>query len=132
VLFLCLAVGAAGLPPLSGFLGKAMILAAAPIAQARTLWPAVLVSGLLLIVALSRTGTRLFWAIPASEAYAAAPHAAPHGARKKLAACALLLACVIAATLGAGPLKRWLDASAAQLLDRAAYVHAVLRAPANG
>ncbi|MFP6561564.1 monovalent cation/H+ antiporter subunit D [Paraburkholderia sp. B3] len=120
------AVGAAGLPPLSGFLGKAMVLAATPIDKAATLWPAVLLSSLLLIVALSRTGTRLLWAAPASRAYAAAAPVAPRGTRAKLGACALLLACVVAATLGAGPLKRYLDATATQLLDRAAYVHAVL------
>ncbi|WP_027795116.1 monovalent cation/H+ antiporter subunit D [Paraburkholderia acidipaludis] len=130
LLYLVGAVGAAGLPPLSGFLGKAMVLAATPIGKAATLWPAVLLSSLLLIVALSRTGTRLLWAAPASRAYAAATPVAPRGARAKLAACALLLACVVAATLGAGPLKRYLDATAAQLLDRAAYVHAVLHTAA--
>jgi multicomponent K+:H+ antiporter subunit D len=129
VLFFALAVGAAGLPPLSGFLGKAMVLSATPIAQAAVLWPAVLISGLMLIVALSRTGTRLFWAMPASQADAGAPSAPPRSARAKLAACALLLACVVAITLGASPLKRYLDATAAQLLDRTAYVRAVLSPP---
>ncbi|WP_296653900.1 monovalent cation/H+ antiporter subunit D [Paraburkholderia sp.] len=132
LLFLAGAVGAAGLPPLSGFLGKAMVLAATPIAQAVVLWPAVLLSSLLLIVALSRTGTRLLWAIPASQTAIATPPAAPHGARAKLAACALLLACAVAATIGAGPLKRYLDATAVQLLDRDAYVRAILPAPHNG
>jgi multicomponent K+:H+ antiporter subunit D len=130
VLYLAAAVGAAGLPPLSGFLGKAMVLAAVPLSQAIVLWPAVLISGLLSIVALSRTGTRLLWAIPASRAYAGAPVSAPRGSRAKLAACALLLAAVVAATLFAGPLKGYLDATAAQLLDREAYVHAILPAPA--
>jgi multicomponent K+:H+ antiporter subunit D len=132
LLYFALAVGAAGLPPLSGFLGKAMVLAATPVAQAVILWPAVLLSGLLLIIALSRTGTRIFWAIPASQAYAATTPVAPRGARTKLAACALLLGCVVAVTLGAGPLKDYLDATAAQLLDRTAYVHAILPAPDNG
>ncbi|WP_233867607.1 monovalent cation/H+ antiporter subunit D [Paraburkholderia adhaesiva] len=132
LLYLALAVGAAGLPPLSGFLGKAMVLAATPPAQAVVLWPAVLISGLLLIVALSRTGTRIFWAVPASQAFASAAPTAPRGTPAKLAACALLLACVLAVTIGAGPLKNYLDATAAQLLDRAAYVHAILNAPENG
>ena len=128
-LYLAAAVGAAGLPPLSGFLGKAMVLAAMPLSQATVLWPAVLISGLLSIVALSRTGTRLLWAAPASRPSGAAA-TAPHGSRTKLAACALLLAGVVAATILAGPLKGYLDATAAQLLDREAYVHAVLPAPA--
>jgi len=131
VLYLAAAVGAVGLPPLSGFLGKAMVLAATPLSQAVVLWPAVLLSGLLSIVALSRTGTRLLWAIPASRAYTGVPDVAPHGSRAKLAACALLLAGVVAATVLAGPLKRYLDATAAQLLDREAYVQAILPAQAS-
>ncbi len=130
LLYLAAAVGAAGLPPLSGFLGKAMVLAATPTHEAAVLWPAVLISSLLLIVALSRTGTRLLWAEPAARAAAFAPARAPRGSAAKLAACALLLACVTAATLGAGPLRQYLDATAAQLFDRAAYVHAILPAPA--
>ncbi|HEY4803630.1 MAG TPA: monovalent cation/H+ antiporter subunit D [Paraburkholderia sp.] len=130
VLYLAAAVGAVGLPPLSGFLGKAMVLAATPLSQAVVLWPAVLLSGLLSIVALSRTGTRLLWAVPASRAYTGVPVAAPRGSRAKLAACALLLAGVVAATVLAGPLKRYLDATAAQLLDREAYVQAILPAQA--
>ncbi|WP_322045719.1 monovalent cation/H+ antiporter subunit D [Paraburkholderia sp. J67] len=133
VLYLIAAVGAAGLPPLSGFLGKAMVLAATPMRDAVILWPAVLLSSLLLIVALSRTGTRLLWAEPAARAAASAPARAPRGSSAKLAACALLLGCVAAATLGAGSVRHYLDATAAQLFDRAAYVHAILPAtPNNG
>jgi multicomponent K+:H+ antiporter subunit D len=140
VLYLVAAVGAAGLPPLSGFLGKAMVLAATPMRDAVILWPAVLLSSLLLIVALSRTGTRLLWAEPAARAAASAPARAPRGSSAKLAACALLLGCVAAATIGAGSLRQYLDATAAQLFDRAAYVHAILPtapaaltvAPTNG
>ncbi|NIE68332.1 monovalent cation/H+ antiporter subunit D [Burkholderia sp. Ax-1719] len=128
VLYLVAAVGAAGLPPLSGFLGKAMVLAATPMSDAVILWPAVLASSLLLIVALSRTGTRLLWAEPAARAAASAPARAPRGSSAKLAACALLLGCVAAATLGAGSLRQYLDATAAQLFDRSAYVHAILPA----
>jgi len=128
LLYLATAVGAAGLPPLSGFLGKAMVLAATPAHAAAVLWPAVLISSLLLIVALSRTGTRLLWAEPAARAAAFAPAYAPKGSTAKLAACALLLACVVAATLGAGPLRQYLDATAAQLFDRAAYARAILPA----
>ncbi len=128
LLYLTGAVGAAGLPPLSGFLGKAMVLAAVPSQEAIVLWPAVLVSSLVLIIALSRTGTRLLWAVPASQGFAQTPPLLRRGDRAKLAGCALLLACSVAATLGAGPLKRYLDASAAQLAERAAYVHAVLPA----
>ncbi|CAG9230710.1 Na(+) H(+) antiporter subunit D [Paraburkholderia tropica] len=129
LLYLIAAVGAAGLPPLSGFLGKAMVLSATPIGAAAVLWPAVLLSSLLSIVALSRTGTRLLWAEPAARAQAHATTSAPRGSNAKLAACALLLGCVAAITLDAGALRHYLNATATQLLDREAYVHAILPAP---
>jgi len=133
LLFLAAAIGAIGLPPLSGFIGKALVLAATPLARALVLWPVVLVAGLVLIVAMSRTGTRLLWTIPASYGYGAPalpsePPAASSAHLAKLAACALLLGCVVAITLGAGPLTRYLEASAAQLSEHGAYVDAVLRA----
>ncbi|WP_321893569.1 monovalent cation/H+ antiporter subunit D [Paraburkholderia tropica] len=131
LLYLIAAVGAAGLPPLSGFLGKAMVLSATPLGPAAVLWPAVLLSSLLSIVALSRTGTRLLWAEPAARVQAHAITPAPRGSNAKLAACALLLGCVAAITLGAGAVRHYLDDTAAQLLDREAYVHAVLPAPSD-
>ncbi|MCC8401442.1 monovalent cation/H+ antiporter subunit D [Paraburkholderia sp. MMS20-SJTN17] len=126
LLYLIAAVGAAGLPPLSGFLGKAMVLAATPGGAAAVLWPAVLLSGLLSIVALSRTGTRLMWAEPAARAAAGEEARAPRGSNAKLAACSLLLGCVMAITLGAGAVRHYLTDTAAQLFDRGAYVQAIL------
>ncbi|NML30163.1 monovalent cation/H+ antiporter subunit D [Paraburkholderia antibiotica] len=126
LLYLIAAVGAAGLPPLSGFLGKAMVLAATPTGAAAVLWPAVLLSSLLSIVALSRTGTRLLWAMPAARALAGETERMPRGSPAKLAACALLLGCVAAITLGAGAVRHYLTDTATQLFDRAAYVHAIL------
>ncbi|MGF6676487.1 monovalent cation/H+ antiporter subunit D [Paraburkholderia sp. WSM4174] len=128
LLYLIAAVGAAGLPPLSGFLGKAMVLAATPLGAAVVLWPAVLLSSLLSIVALSRTGTRLMWAAPAGRAVAGKEERAPRGSNAKLAACAVLLGCVVAITLGAGAVRHYLTDTATQLFDRAAYVHAILPA----
>ncbi|MBB5446332.1 MULTISPECIES: monovalent cation/H+ antiporter subunit D [unclassified Paraburkholderia] len=128
LLYLIAAVGAAGLPPLSGFLGKAMVLTATPLDAAVVLWPAVLLSSLLSIVALSRTGTRLMWAAPAARAAAGKEERAPRGSNAKLAACAVLLGCVVAITLGAGAVRHYLTDTATQLFDRAAYVHAILPA----
>ncbi|MBN3808378.1 hypothetical protein G3N97_04585, partial [Paraburkholderia sp. Ac-20347] len=66
-----------------------------------------------------------------ARAQANATTPAPRGSNAKLAACALLLGCVAAITLGAGAVRHYLDDTAAQLLDREAYVHAVLPAPSN-
>ena len=59
--FFC-AIAVAGLPPLSGFLGKLVILQAAHSAAEQIwVWGAILVSSLIAIIALSRAGTTLFW-----------------------------------------------------------------------
>ena len=59
-LFAVAAVAVVGLPPLAGFIGKFAILAAVPQEQAVWLWPLVLVTSLLAIVALVRAGGELF------------------------------------------------------------------------
>ncbi|NUO87721.1 MAG: monovalent cation/H+ antiporter subunit D [Cupriavidus sp.] len=138
LLYLVGVVAAVGLPPLSGFLGKAMILRATPAPWMPLLWPAVLGSSLLLLIAVSRTGTRLLWRLP-HEAQRVAEGAEyldedhPGAARlrvrpdaRKLACCMLLLAGNLALTVGARPVSDYVADAAAQLLDRAAYQRAVL------
>ncbi|MFP4137743.1 MAG: monovalent cation/H+ antiporter subunit D [Halomonas sp.] len=61
LLFLAGAVAVAGMPPLSGAIGKALLLVAAEGDQRAWLWPILLLSGLTAIVALSRAGSTLFW-----------------------------------------------------------------------
>lgn len=61
-LFLVAAVSVVGLPPLSGFIGKVMLLqAASELQQAAWLWSIVLLSSLALLTALSRSGSTIFW-----------------------------------------------------------------------
>ncbi|MCG6202098.1 monovalent cation/H+ antiporter subunit D [Psychromonas antarctica] len=60
--FALLAIGLIGMPPLSGFVGKALILQSVTKAsQAIWIWPLILGSGLIALIALSRAGTSLFW-----------------------------------------------------------------------
>ncbi|MGD2021188.1 MAG: monovalent cation/H+ antiporter subunit D, partial [Thiohalocapsa sp.] len=77
-LFFVLAVLIAGLPPLSGFLGKWMLLQAA-LETPGMLWiyAVVLTAGLLSIVALARSGSLLFYRATGAQAEAAALQAAP-------------------------------------------------------
>jgi multicomponent K+:H+ antiporter subunit D len=64
VLFFGGAVALAGLPPLSGFLGKLTILqAAADSGGTVWSWSVILVTSLLGVVALSRSGSALFWRV---------------------------------------------------------------------
>ena len=122
--FALVAVAAAGLPPFGGFLGKAMLLGAAretglPI----SVWAAVLVSALAMIVAIARAGITLIW-----EGNDAAAHErqGAHAAPTQRGAIGLVLACTVACAVLAGPLARYTHDAAAQLFDRDQYVAAVL------
>jgi multicomponent K+:H+ antiporter subunit D len=115
-----------GLPPLSGFIAKFALLSAAlhvasaegPTLSNWLLVVTVLVSGLAGIVALGRTGIRLFWSpeeiqIPRLQLIEAAPVAA-------------LLGLCIALTIWAGPAMQYMNETAQYLDNPAAYVNAVL------
>jgi len=61
-IFVLLAIALIGMPPLSGFIGKALILQSVHSSSHMLwVWPAILVSGLISLVALSRAGSSLFW-----------------------------------------------------------------------
>ncbi|MEJ8812609.1 monovalent cation/H+ antiporter subunit D [Variovorax ureilyticus] len=115
----------AGLPPLSGFLGKFAMLSA--LLDAKRVTPAawsflvlLLMSGFFTLIALSRTGIRHFWtqehgnlpSLPALEVI-------PVG---------LLLAACLALALGAGPAMQHAVATADGLRTPTAYRDAVLHA----
>ncbi|MCB5161088.1 monovalent cation/H+ antiporter subunit D [Marinomonas algarum] len=60
--FAILALALVGMPPLSGFVGKVMILQATESgAQTMWLWPLILIGSLAALIAFSRGGTTLFW-----------------------------------------------------------------------
>lgn len=138
-LYLVGTLAAVGLPPLSGFIGKLMMLEAVSTSTrwhgAAVLWPAVLLSSLALIVAVSRTGSRLLWQAPA-KAVARARHTSvrvrPARVRRaspdtrRLVGCAVLLLCSALLVVAGRPVIHYLDATALQLHDRAAYVRATL------
>lgn len=60
-LFFAGAVSIIGMPPLSGFIGKALLLQAASGTQAAWLWAVVLTGSLAVLTALSRSGSTIFW-----------------------------------------------------------------------
>jgi multicomponent K+:H+ antiporter subunit D len=136
-LFVAAALAVAGLPPLSGFVGKAMILAAAPAGSAGAwLWVAVLGSSFLAVVALARTGATLFWEpravfAPGAPVPAAALVRAQAGERSPaaLAPAGLLLAAVAALTVAAAPAGAFTADAARQLLAPGGYTAAVLATP---
>ena len=117
-LYLAAAIGLAGLPPLSGFPAKLLILDAWR-AEAAIIWPAVLVTSFLMILGLSRAGSRLFWTASAEPAAAPAPHEP-----LALAAAFALLAALVALTVLAGPITDWLSTTADGLYDPGPYIEA--------
>ena len=131
VLFLIAAVSLVGLPPLSGFIGKLLLLEAVPSASTGWVWALVLGTSFMMLVGLARAGTRLFWRV---EPWPDAPperltnyvplDAMAVAPSRPLEATAtmLLLAYGIAMVLAAAPLLDYTRATAAQLQSPAAYV----------
>jgi multicomponent K+:H+ antiporter subunit D len=123
VAFFIAAVAMAGVPPLAGFFGKALLLQAAGQTGWAT-WTVTLVlsASLATMVALARAGSVLFW-----EAGAARPAAAPSAPAHTLALTSLLAA-VLASAAAAGPVSAYSAAAARQLHERQGYIRAVLDA----
>ncbi len=125
-LFFLLAVAVAGLPPFGGFLGKSMLLAASRgESLAVAVWAVVLLSSLGIVMALARAGSTVFWK---AEAPNAMQTAAARMSPPERGALALLLAIACGIVLWAGPLARYAEATAHQMLDRKGYIAAVLGA----
>ncbi|HVL78029.1 MAG TPA: monovalent cation/H+ antiporter subunit D [Sphingomicrobium sp.] len=125
LLFILGAVALVGLPPLSGFIGKLLILEAAmPFASAPWVWATILITTFIGIVGLARAGSTLFWKPAAVGGEPNPPARAKRPA--EFAAPALLLALLAALTLLAGPATSYAEAAAVQLFDPAAYVDSVL------
>ena len=118
-LFLIAAIGMAGMPPLSGFLGKLLILDALR-AQAPLIWSVILITSLILILGFARAGSTLFWKSHATDA--TPPDHAPE-ALAFTATCALV-ASLAALTVFAGPVTTWLTDTATQLHTPTAYIAA--------
>jgi multicomponent K+:H+ antiporter subunit D len=120
-LFFVGAVGIAGLPPLAGFAAKLYILQSAFLhTGASWVFSVVLLSGLLVIIALSRAGSALFWRTGNSAVLEAGAGLLP------AMATTLLLFGTAALMLGGGMATAFSQATAAQLADRTAYIDAVM------
>jgi multicomponent Na+:H+ antiporter subunit D len=109
----------AGVPPLSGFLGKLAIVEGTFAAGAYWVGGVVLAVGLLTLLSMGRTWVDGFWR-PSNE-----PDMARPGPPLLIAISGLSLV-TLAITVGAGPLFELTSRAAHQLLQREEYVRAVL------
>ncbi len=127
-LFFFTAILVAGLPPLSGFLGKVMVLQAALIEPAG-FWVLglVLTTSLLGVIALARSGSVLFF----STQDRVEPEPSPGLVSRLLPVTGLLAICV-ALTIWAQPVLNFAQATADQVLEPQTYVRAVLGPDGGG
>lgn len=123
-LFFVVAVAIVGLPPLSGFLGKFLLLRAAlDHAWLPGVMATVLVTGLLTLIALARSGSLLFYRTHSAVSGSAGSSLA---FATELTPVVGLLLLVGALTVAAGPAAEYAQATASQLLQPHQYIHAVL------
>ncbi|MDP1523765.1 MAG: monovalent cation/H+ antiporter subunit D [Methylotenera sp.] len=125
-LFMITAILMAGLPPLSGFLGKFMLLRAA-LDHPALPWvmAVVLISGLLALIALARTGSLLFYRVQAASADNQSSNV-DKPCFNELAPIVGLLGLCLVLTIWAEPVLQYTNSTALQLLQPYHYIHAVL------
>ncbi|NDP49343.1 MAG: monovalent cation/H+ antiporter subunit D [Sulfuriferula multivorans] len=122
-LFFLVAIAIVGLPPLSGFLGKFMLLkAATELPLMPWVWGGVLATGFASMVALARSGSLLFYRT--HSAHETSEQITP--TYFALTPVAGLLLLILGLVIWAGPLSDYATATAAQLLSPQHYIEAVL------
>jgi multicomponent K+:H+ antiporter subunit D len=130
VLFFVVAVLVAGLPPLSGFIGKFLTLRAA-VEHPAMGWVMALVlgGGLLSVIAMARAGSVLFYR---SEAAAAGDNTGLAVMRRELTPVVGLLVLCLGLVIWAGQAQQFSQAAAEQLVQAQHYMAAVLGAAGEG
>lgn len=123
--YLLLAVAVAGLPPLSGFIGKIFLLRSSfatawPTGTLIFFWTVLLLGSFAVAITLGRAGSRLFW-------QGAKPDPAPHQRTsiRLLALYLLVIASPVLVVL-AQPIHAYASRAAMQLHDTKAYIQGVL------
>jgi multicomponent K+:H+ antiporter subunit D len=122
-LFFLLAIAMVGMPPLAGFIGKLLILdAGRSVGQIGLVWPAILITSLMLILGFARAGIRTFWLAPQRRFADVRPALLV----VPVAAIATMIATMVALAIFAGPVMADMNAAARQLLAPQGYIDAVL------
>ncbi|SFH90810.1 monovalent cation/H+ antiporter subunit D [Modicisalibacter xianhensis] len=127
VLFFVGAMAVIGMPPLSGAIGKTLLMQSANAPEYKVwLWAILLGSSLVSVVALSRAGSTVFWRANRKE-----ETSETMGALRGVAMVLLIGASPLISLL-AGPVAEFTEATAAQLSDTQRYIQAILPADTAG
>ena len=141
-MFFLAAIAMTGLPPLSGFLGKLLILDAArgtPLVW--WVWATILGGSLIAMIGFSRAGSQIFWKahqtfeVTDAEKDEAEKTEAEQGSTPAatsplpMVAIGGLLGLLIALTAAAGPVTRYLEVTSDQLFNPKDYIAIVLTTP---
>ena len=131
-MFFVAAIAMAGLPPLSGFIGKLLVLQAgydSPLVI--WIWATVLISSLIALIGLSRAGSVIFWKAQSLMPDEGKEDTTPVASPSALSYTAVggVLAMLVAHTVFAGPATTYANAIATQLFNPEAYLTTVLETP---
>lgn len=128
LLFLIPALSLAGIPPLSGFVAKFTIIRAGIEAEAWIAVGVALLVGLLTLYSMIKIWNEVFWKAPPEGGYCEAPAYTHQGNSLVMyyLPIAMLASMTVLIGFAAQPIYELAEASAAQLLNPAAYIEAVL------
>ena len=128
--YLILAMAASGVPPLSGFLAKIMVMQSLQnTSTAIGAWSALLLSGFVVALVLARAASTFFWEPGRADKHPTSPGPVgqvPSNTTSSEAALLVMVVCVCLVTLGAAPISAYTRATAEQIAMPSSYVEAVL------
>ncbi|MBB5747671.1 monovalent cation/H+ antiporter subunit D [Brevundimonas variabilis] len=129
--FFLAAIATVGLPPLSGFVGKLLVLDGVRTSPAAVwIWTVILITTVLGVLAFGRAGSMIFWKSATLDGEIALRSL--RGRRGGMAAAASLLLALALLTIMAGPITRYTAAAADQLFAPESYIAAVLGPQSGG
>lgn len=123
-IFFAAAIGMSGMPPLSGFLGKLLVLDASRDAPSMgIIWAVILISSLIAIMGFARAGTIVFWKVSDPDPEA---EPTPPASGLSLVSSFAILTPLVILTIFAGPITDYLSGTSDQLYHPDLYNNAVL------